>query len=143
MNPREFVTRAVADRLRASGRFSEVTLYDGRENADSSVTGRLEKLDEIDYESGVNAEVAVSAQMTDLRSGRTVWTGEPSQIERVNERTVAGVVAAMSRALEGAIQKLLASIAVPPQRARLQSDYKTPTILAAPCERRKRSCLGG
>lgn len=113
VNPREFVTRAVVDRLRASGKFSEVTVYDGRADVDFILTGRLEKLDEIDYQDGVNAEVALSAQMTDLRSGKAVWTGNASQMAKVNERTVAGVVAAMNRAADGAIQNLLSSVTVP------------------------------
>lgn len=113
VNPSEFVTRAMVDRLRASGKFGEVTMYDGRANVDFIVSGRLEKLDEIDYQGGVNAEVALSAQMTDLRSGKTIWAGDASQVDNVDKRTVAGVVAAMSDALDGAIQKLLASLAVP------------------------------
>jgi len=117
VNPSEFVTRATADRLRATGKFGEVTIYDGRADVDFVVTGRLEKLDEIDYEGGVNAEVALSAQMTDFRSGKTIWTGEASQVDKVDKRTVAGVVAAMTDALDGAIQKLLASLAVPAANA--------------------------
>ena len=113
VNPSEFVTRAMMDRLRASGKFGGVTMYDGRADVDFVVTGRLEKLDEIDYQGGVNAEVALSAQMTDFRSGKTVWAGDASQVDKVDQRTVAGVVAAMTDALDGAIQKLLASLAVP------------------------------
>jgi ABC-type uncharacterized transport system auxiliary subunit len=117
VNPSDFVTRAIMDRLRASGKFGEVTIYDGRANADFVVTGRLEKLDEIDYQGGVNAEVALSAQMTDFRSGKTVWTGDASRIEKVDKRTVVGVVVAMNSALDGAIQKLLASLTVPATNA--------------------------
>jgi len=113
VNPSQFVTRAMADRLRATGKFDEVTIYDGRADVDFVVTGRLEKLDEIDYAGGVNAEVAISAQMTDLRSGKTVWAGDASQVDKVDKRTISGVVSAMSNALDGAIQKLLASLAVP------------------------------
>jgi ABC-type uncharacterized transport system auxiliary subunit len=113
VNPCEFVTRAMADRLRATGKFDDVTIYDGRADVDFVVTGRLEKLDEIDYEGGVNVEVALSAQMTDLRSGKTVWAGGASQVDKVDKRTISGVVSAMSNALDGAIQKLLASLAVP------------------------------
>lgn len=113
VNPSEFITRAIVDRLRATGKFGAVTMYDGRADVDFVVTGRLEKLDEVDYQGGVNAEVALSAQMTDFRSGKTIWTGEASQVDKVDKRTVAGVVAAMDNALDGAIQKLLASLAVP------------------------------
>jgi hypothetical protein len=112
VNPSEFVTRAMVDRLRATGKFAEVAIYEGAD-VDFVVTGHLERLHEIDCEGGVNAEVALSAQMTDLRSGKTVWTGDASQVDKVDKPTVTGVVVAMSNALDGAIQKLLASLAVP------------------------------
>ena len=64
VDPRTFVTHAIVDRLRASGRFATVRIYDGRSDVDFILAGRLEKLDEVDYESGVRVEVALSAQMT-------------------------------------------------------------------------------
>src|SRR5215472_7125290 len=73
-DPREFVTNAVADRLRASGTFAQVKPYDGRADIDYVLSGRLEKLDEIDYDGGVKVEVAISAQMVQLSTGATVWT---------------------------------------------------------------------
>jgi ABC-type uncharacterized transport system auxiliary subunit len=112
VDPREFVTNAVMDRLRATGRFAEVKIYDGHSDVDFIVTGRLEKLDEVDYDGAVRVEVALSAQMTDLRSGKTVWANSASEIDKVDERTVSEVVAKMSHAMDGAIQKLLASLAV-------------------------------
>jgi ABC-type uncharacterized transport system auxiliary subunit len=110
VDPREFVTNAIADRLRASGRFAEVKIYDGRQDVDFILTGRLDKLEEVDYEGGVKVEVALSAQMTDLRSGKTVWANAASETAEVNRRTVPAVVAEMSHAMAGAIQKLLAPL---------------------------------
>jgi hypothetical protein len=72
VDPREFATNAVAERLRASGNFAQVKLYDGRSDIDYVLSGRLEKLEEIHYEGGVKVEVAISAQMTNLASGATV-----------------------------------------------------------------------
>jgi len=57
-DPREFVTSAITDRLRASGTFADVEVYDGRSTADYILSGRLEKLEEVDYEGGVKVEVA-------------------------------------------------------------------------------------
>jgi ABC-type uncharacterized transport system auxiliary subunit len=112
VDPREFVTNAIVDRLRATGRFAEVKIYDGHSDVDFIVNGRLEKLEEVDYEGGVRVEVGLSAQMTDLRSGKTVWANAASKVGDVDERTVPGVVAEMSHAMDGAIQKLLASLPV-------------------------------
>jgi ABC-type uncharacterized transport system auxiliary subunit len=118
-DPRQFVTAAIADRLRASGNFADVTVYDGRSHADYIITGRLEKLEEVDYESGVKVkvkvkvEVALSAQMTDIRTGTTVWANSASDIENVAQRNVPAVASEMSHAMDRAIEKLLSSIPSP------------------------------
>ena len=112
VDPREFLSNAIAGRLRASGRFGEVKVYDGRSDVDFILSGRLEKLEEVDYEGGVKVEVALSAQMTELRSGKTVWANAATETAKVDKRTVPSIVAEMSHAMDGAIQKLLASLAV-------------------------------
>jgi ABC-type uncharacterized transport system auxiliary subunit len=112
-DPRQFVTTVIADRLRASGNFADVTVYDGRSHVDYIITGRLEKLEEVDYESGVKVDVALSAQMTDIRTGTTVWANSASDIENVAQRNVPAVVSEMSHAMDRAIEKLLSSIPSP------------------------------
>lgn len=107
VDPREFVTNAVTERLRASGNFTQVKLYDGRTDIDYVVSGRLEKLEEIDYDGGVKVEVAISAQMTSLATGATVWTNEVSEVGSVRQRNVPAVVAEMNAAMGRAIEKLL------------------------------------
>ena len=112
-DPREFVTNAVIDRLRATGKFAEVRAYDGRSDADFVLSGGLEKLEEVDYEGGVRVEVALSAQIADTRADKTVWTNSASESVSVDKRNVPAVVAEMSQAMDHAIQKLLASLTVP------------------------------
>ena len=107
VNPREFVTNALAERLRASGNFAQVKLYDGRSDIDYVLSGRLEKLEEIDYGGAVKVEVAISAQMTNLASGTTVWTNEVSEVGTVGQRDVPAVVAEMNATMGRAIEKLL------------------------------------
>jgi ABC-type uncharacterized transport system auxiliary subunit len=107
VNPREFVTNAVAERLRASGNFAQVKLYDGRSDIDYVLSGRLEKLEEVDYGGAVKVEVAISAQMTNLASGTTVWTNEVSEVGTVGQRDVPAVVAEMNATMGRAIEKLL------------------------------------
>jgi ABC-type uncharacterized transport system auxiliary subunit len=112
VDPREFLSNAIADRLRTSGRFAAVKIYDGRSDVDFILSGRLEKLEEVDYEGGVRVEVALSAQMTELRSGKIVWANAASETAAVDKHTVPAVVAEMSHAMDRAIQKLLASLTV-------------------------------
>jgi ABC-type uncharacterized transport system auxiliary subunit len=107
INPCEFVTSSVIERLSASGTFAHVKPYDGRPGIKYVVSGRLEKLEEIDYDGGVKVEVAISAQMTNLATGLTVWTNAVSEVGDVNTRDVPAVVSEMNRTMERAIRKLL------------------------------------
>src|SRR5215468_10043516 len=79
VDPREFVTNAVTEHLRASGNFAQVKLYDGRSDVNYVMSGRLEKLEEVDYEGGVKVEVRISAEMSNLVTGATVWTNDVSE----------------------------------------------------------------
>jgi ABC-type uncharacterized transport system auxiliary subunit len=107
VDPCDFVTDSIIDRLGATGTFSRVKHYDGQPDADYVVSGRLEKLEEIDYEGGVKVEVALSAQMTKLDTGTIVWSKAVSEIGVVNQHDVPTVVSEMSRTMERAIEKLL------------------------------------
>jgi ABC-type uncharacterized transport system auxiliary subunit len=112
VDPREFVTNAIADRLRASGNYAQVKMYDGRSDVNYILTGRLEKLEEVDYEGGVRVEVAISAQITDLRTGATVWTNAVSETGNVVQHNVPAVVSEMNLTMGRAIEKLLSPIPV-------------------------------
>jgi ABC-type uncharacterized transport system auxiliary subunit len=107
INPCEFVTNSVIEQLRASGDFVRVKPYDGHSDTQYVLSGRLERLEEIDYAGGVKVEVAISAQMTNLATGLTVWTNTVSEIGDVNKRDVPAVVSEMNRTMELAIKKLL------------------------------------
>ena len=101
------MTNAVTERLRASGNFTRVKLYDGRSDMDYVLSGRLERLEEIDYQGGVKVEVAISAQMTSFASGTTVWTNSVSEVGTVKQRDVPAVVAEMNATMGRALEKLL------------------------------------
>ena len=109
-DPRAVVTNAVIDRLRASGSFAFVKPYDGQPGASYVLSGRLEKLDELDYEGGVKVQVALSAQMTNIATGATVWSNTVSEVGDVNKRDVPAVVSEMNHTMERAINKLLSPI---------------------------------
>lgn len=113
VDPRQFLTNAVTDRLRASGKFAQVRTYDGRSDVDYVLSGRLEELNEIDYESGVKVQVAISAQMVSLATGATVWTNAVSEVGTVSQRDVPAVVSAMSSTMGRAIEKLLSPAPAP------------------------------
>jgi ABC-type uncharacterized transport system auxiliary subunit len=110
VDPCDFVTDSIIDRLGATGTFSHVKRYDGQPDAEYVVSGRLEKLEEIDYEGGVKVEVAVSAQMTRLDTGTIVWSKAVSEVGEVNQHDVPTVVLVMSHTMERAIEKLLTPV---------------------------------
>jgi ABC-type uncharacterized transport system auxiliary subunit len=110
VDPCEFVTDSVVDRLRAAGAFLRVKRYDGRTDAEYVISGRLEKLEEIDYEGSVRVEVAISAQMVRLDTATAVWSNAVSEVGDVKQHDVPSVVSAMSRTMERAIDKLLTSL---------------------------------
>jgi ABC-type uncharacterized transport system auxiliary subunit len=109
-DPRTLVTGAVIDHLRASGQYSTVSMYNGHPDNDFIFSGKLEKLEEADYQAGIKVDVAMSAQIISVKSGATVWTNSVSEVGTVSQRTVPGVVSEMNRTLDLAINKLLSTI---------------------------------
>jgi cholesterol transport system auxiliary component len=112
-DPRMLVTNAVVDHLRAGGQFFMVSLYDGRPNNDYVFSGKLEKLEEVDYQAGVKVEVAMSAQITRVATGATVWSNAVSETGTVSQRNVRGVISEMNRTVDLAINKLLSTVPAP------------------------------
>jgi hypothetical protein len=88
-------------------------MYDGRPNNDYVFSGKLEKLEEVDYESGVKVEVAMSAQITKVATGAMVWSNAVSETGTVSQRNVRGVVSEMNRTVDLAINKLLSTVPAP------------------------------
>ena len=112
-DPRMLVTSTVLDHLRASGNFSLVSMYNGHPDIDYVFSGRLEKLEEVDSDTGVKVEVAMSAQITTVATGAIVWSNGVSEVGTVSQRNIAGVVSQMNRTLELAINKLLSTVPAP------------------------------
>lgn len=112
--PPKVVTESVLSYLEAKGRFTHVKIFDGRSNVDYLLSGRLEKLDEVDYDDGVKVEVALSAQLTDAKSGKTVWENSAVETTPVRRRDVSAIVSSMSQAMDRAITKLLSSLPADP-----------------------------
>ena len=112
-DPRTLVTGAVIDHLRASGEYSTVSMYNGRQDNDFIFSGKLEKLEEVDYDAGVKVEVAISGQITRVKSGATVWSNAVFEAGMVSQRNVPGVVSEIDRTMEIAINKLLSTVPAP------------------------------
>jgi uncharacterized lipoprotein YmbA len=109
-DPAATVTTAMIETLRSSGPFSLVERYDMHDKPGYLMTGRLERLDEIDYGGAVRVEAKLSAQVVNLRTGVTVWVGDAAKTSTVEPRTLNSVVAAMSTAVQACIDQLTASM---------------------------------
>jgi uncharacterized lipoprotein YmbA len=109
-DPGATITTAMIDALRSARLFSAVVPYDGREQQECVLSGRLERLDEIDYGGGVRVEARLLAALVNRRTGETLWTGDASETSKIETRTIGSVVAAMSHAVETSIDRLVASM---------------------------------
>ena len=109
-DPGATVTTAFIESLRSANAFSTIAPYDGRDRPDYLISGRLEKLDEVDYGSRVRVEAKMSAVLTNLRTGAIVWSGDAAQTSNVDKRDVNSVVAEMSRAVQANIDRLVGNM---------------------------------
>jgi len=112
--PGETITTAMIDALHSSRLFSVVKRYDGHNQQDYMLVGRLERLEEIDYGGPVRVEAKISAELVNLRTGATEWTGDARQTLSVENRNVNSVVKAMNGAVRNSIDQLLASLGQQP-----------------------------
>jgi ABC-type uncharacterized transport system auxiliary subunit len=117
VDPRQTITQAIVEYLRASGNFKLVKIYDGRNDVDYVLSGRLEKLNEVDNEGGVQVEVALSAQVTDIHTGNTIWANSAAEKGKVEGGKMSSVVAQMSKLTDRNIQDLLKPLTLPPLTA--------------------------
>lgn len=109
-DPAEAVTTATIDALRALRLFSLVKRYDGHNEQDYLLTGRIERLEEIDYGGPVRVNAEITAELVNLRTGTTAWTGDASRMSSVGSRNVNSVVDAMNHAVQENIDQLLAGL---------------------------------
>jgi len=109
-DPAMSVTDAMIDSVRTARLFSFVKLYDGQDKPDYVMSGRLERLDEIDYGDGVRVEAKLSADLVNVRTGATVWSESASSEFRVDTRDMESVVAEMSHAVEKSVGQLVTSL---------------------------------
>ncbi len=121
-DPAETITAAMIDSLRSRRMFSFVKRNDDRNEQDYLMTGRLERLEEVDYNGPVRVNAQISAELVNLRTGSTEWTGDASATFNVEKSNVDSVVAQMNHAVQDCIDQLAASmeqqLAAKPQGAK-------------------------
>ena len=88
---------------------------------DYVLRGRIERLQEVDYRGPVRVEVSISAELEDPERGQVIWSNAASSESAVAKSDVGSVVAAMGKASQQRIARLMADVAKFVQVNRLSS----------------------
>jgi ABC-type uncharacterized transport system auxiliary subunit len=110
MNPREAITQYVMDSLRAQALFKSVAVHERNSEAAYVLSGRIQRLEEMDRGHDVRAVCAISAQLLDTRTRSIVWSHTASETVQVEKRDMRGVVSSLSSAARTAADGLLRSM---------------------------------
>ncbi len=111
MNPGQAITEYVVESLRAQSLFNSVSVHERGSEAAYVLSGRIERLDEVDQGRDVRVVCTVSAQLLDTRTKAVVWRDTASQTVQVEKRDMRGVVSSLSSAARTAADRLLKSMA--------------------------------
>jgi ABC-type uncharacterized transport system auxiliary subunit len=110
VDPRRAVTAAVIQQMQSRGVFRSVDLFDGRATPDCLMTGAIDHLEEVDQGSNVAIEVGLSARLINVRTGEILWQGTSSKTAKLDQRSVPGIVAEMSRQVGEIVEGLVSSM---------------------------------
>jgi ABC-type uncharacterized transport system auxiliary subunit len=109
-DPRDVVTVAMVREMEASGLFKSIDVFDGRETPGCLVTGTIDHLEEVGQNSNLSIEVRLSARLISLRTGEVLWQDTSSKTTNVDQPSVQGIVAEMSRDVGDAVEHLVSSM---------------------------------
>lgn len=110
VNPRQAVTQSIADTLRAKSLFKSVVVQGGGSEAAYVLSGKIERLEEVDQGRDVRAVCTISAQLLDTRTRSVVWSHAATETVSVESRNVAGVVNSLSAAARMTVDRLVESM---------------------------------
>jgi len=109
-DPRRVVTAAMVREMQARGLFQSVDVFDGRGSPECLVTGTLDRFEEVDQGANVSIEVRLSARLINVRTGVVLWQSTSSKTATLDQRSLPGVVAELSRDLGSAVESLVSSM---------------------------------
>jgi ABC-type uncharacterized transport system auxiliary subunit len=108
-NPRQMITRYIAEAVRMKSLFSHVVLEDAAVQPAYILNGHIERLEEVD-QGGVSAVCTISAELLDAKTKSILWSFTASETIPVRRRDVPGVVASLSTAAGLTIEKVVRSL---------------------------------
>jgi ABC-type uncharacterized transport system auxiliary subunit len=107
--PSEMINDVLLRELRVSGRYQHVYSLRSGVRGDYLLRGYLYDLREID-ENVFAARVAFEFDLSDSKTGTTVWSHYYSRDEPVNKRNVTAVVAAMDRNVQSGLSEVIGGL---------------------------------
>jgi uncharacterized lipoprotein YmbA len=110
VDPRSSVTTALLQTLQARRVFQSVRLFDSHATSEYLVTGTLDHLEEVDQGKDVFINVALSAQLLDLKTGDVLWRDVSAENIKLEHHALPDLVAGMSKAAEQAVAHLVSSM---------------------------------
>lgn len=110
LNPREAITQYVVESLRARSLFKSVVDHEHGSAEAYVLSGKLERLEELDHGPDVRVICTISAQLLDARTKSIIWSHTASDTIGVENRDMGGVVSSFSVAAWTATDRLLKSL---------------------------------
>jgi len=110
VDPRHAVTSGFVQALASRGIFQSVRMFDGSTTPEYLITGTLDHLEEVDREHQVLVNVAISAQLINIKTGDVVWRDTSSQIISLEKRAMVDLVSGMSQSTDQVITNLISSM---------------------------------
>jgi ABC-type uncharacterized transport system auxiliary subunit len=111
ISPREAITQYVVDGLRSQSLFASVATHERGTDAAYVLSGKIERLEEVDEGRDVRVVCTLSAQLLNTRTKSVVWNHTVSETVQVEKRDIRGVVSSLSSAARTAVDQLLKSMA--------------------------------
>ncbi len=110
VDPRQAVTQFMVETLRAQSLFAHVAAYERGKEAAYVLSGRIERLEEVDRGSDVSVECATSAELVDAHTGVLMWNDRASEALPIVTRSMTGVVDGLSKAARMTVDHLVQSL---------------------------------
>jgi cholesterol transport system auxiliary component len=107
--PTEMIDQILLRELRASGHFAGVYTQSGEAGGDYLLHGSLFDFKEVSGEP-VLARLSLELALRDMKTGNTVWTHSYSHDELVDTKDISGIVAALSKNVQRAVNEIRVSL---------------------------------
>lgn len=122
--PTTMITELAARHLESMAVFSQVRLSPTHQLSDYLLKGRLLNFEELDYEPGGKARVALELTLVRTLDHKTVWADTRQLEQAIEKKGVAGVVEALNAATEQLLSQALPGMTAEVERESKETPVK-------------------